>query len=271
MVGLFDIGATNTRLALAEHNKIMEIIRTQTDASSSGFAKFLGALHDLTDGKRLTALAGGFPGQVAGERGEIVSARNLPEWLGVPLRSRLEEQFDCDVVVANDVEITGLGECHAGAGSPSGTMVYYTISTGVNAVRIVDGVVDPTVRHFALGRQVTQQSGGHAVSLEQLAGGGELERRMKQAPRDIKDPKVWREIEAYVATAIYNTCLYWDPDRIVFGGSMMRDVTIEGIQKRLFEFPARAYAEWPQLVRASLKDDAGIYGALVLLKQARLA
>lgn len=264
MVLVFDLGGTNIRLALSENGEIGEITHLPTDKSAGGFAKFLGSLQELAQGHNISAIAGGMPGQLEGEDGAFMVATNLPEWRGLPVLKMIKDLFDVPVFIANDVEMCGLGEAQYGAGLREGVMAYYTISTGVNGVRLVDGEVDPTIRHFELGKQIIDHENGKPQELEPLISGAALERDLHQKPKTIHDAKIWDREEKYLAAALYNSALHWNPERIVLGGSMMRDISIRDVAEELAKLP-EVFEKWPQLVEAKLGDEAGVRGSVARL------
>ncbi len=266
MILIFDLGGTKMRVALAENGVIGEVLRVSTDRSAAGFGKFLLTLQEVVKGQRIDAVAGGFPGQLQGEDGELVVATNLPHWRGQLLLKELKELFDCPVHITNDVELCGLGEAKYGSGTTKGIMAYYTVSTGVNAVRLLDGEVDRSVGRYELGKQIVGNVDGEPQSLEPLIGGAALEKRTGKLPHDIHDETVWRELERSLAVGIYNTILYWNPELVVIGGSMMRDIKVEGVAEALHELP-NVLEQWPRLELATLGDEGGIRGAMVWLGQ----
>lgn len=266
MVLVFDLGGTNTRMALVDKGEIGEITHLPTDPSAAGFAKFLGALQELASGQKISAIAGGMPGQLHGEDGEFLVATNLPEWKGLPVLKLMKELFDVPVFVSNDVEMCGLGEAQFGAGLSTGVMAYYTVSTGVNGVRLVDGKVDETIQHYELGKQIVDHEKGAPQELEPLISGAALEKRTRQKPHDIEDDKVWAEEERYLAAGLYNTALHWNPARIVLGGSMMRDIKITHVAEEMAKLPD-VFDAWPELVLAKLGDEAGIRGCVARLEE----
>jgi predicted NBD/HSP70 family sugar kinase len=170
------------------------------------------------------------------------------------------------VHIENDAVLCGLGEAHFGAGITDGVMVYYTVSTGVNGVRIVDGVVDHSVGRYEMGYQIVGSGGAKPKSLEDLVGGRAFEERVGVSPREVRDRSIWAELEKQLARGLYNTTLYWNPQQIVLGGSMMNDLSIEGLKAALEEFP-QIQETWPKLVRSRLKDEGGIMGAAAWAKQ----
>lgn len=266
MVLVFDLGGTNTRIAVAKGGRLGEVIHVPTDETAAGFARFLGALQEVAGENKIEAVAGGCSLQLKGEEGEVAVATNLPDWLGVRFRKGIEELFGCPVYVANDVEMAGLGEAHFGAGITEGVMVYYTVSTGVNAARIVDGAVDRTINRYELGYQIIDHAAGKPQSLESLVGGAALEKRLGKAPREVRDKAVWRGLERYLAAGLYNTMLYWSPATVVLGGSMMRDLEVDRVADELATMPM-VHEAWPLLKLAECGDEAGIRGAMVWLSQ----
>jgi predicted NBD/HSP70 family sugar kinase len=257
---IFDLGGTNIRIALVEDGEMKSIVRMQTDTSADGFEAFIKALQHEAADLDIDRVVGCVPGQIDSGQGKLVVATNLVHWLGKPIRGRLSEVFSCPVDVRNDIEMCGLGEAHA-ATKLTGTVVYYTVSTGVNAVRIIAGAVDTTIARYELGKQIIAGSPEEYQALEPLISGAALEDRMGLLPADIEDPAVWRQLEHYLAGAIYNTMLYWNPEAIIIGGSMMRDIEIDRVSELLTHFP-KIYDQLPHLMPAQLGDEAGLRGAL---------
>jgi predicted NBD/HSP70 family sugar kinase len=265
MVLGFDLGGTQTRMALADNGVLGEVITIPTDRSAAGFGRFLGALQEVAGGHKISAVGGGAPLQLEGDDGEIVVATNLPEWLGLPFRKGILDLFDCPVYTTNDMAVCGLGEAHFGAGITKGVMTYYTVSTGINAARFVDGVVDATIERYEMGYQIVDHDGKAGLSLESLGGGASVEKRFGKPPREVKDKAFWASAERYLAAGMYNTMLYWDPSVIVLGGSMLKDIDLDRVTKVMQLMPD-VHGRWPEL-RHAKHGDAGVYGAVVWLGQ----
>jgi predicted NBD/HSP70 family sugar kinase len=263
---VFDLGATKTRMALIGSEKLEAVVESTTDSTAGGFARFLGLMEQLAGGQQLEAIVGGVAGQLEGERGELVLATNLPQWLGVGFKAGIHKSFDCPVYVSNDVVIGGLGEAHTGSGITSGIMAYVTISTGVNGVRIVDGAVDTSIVRYEIGKQLIAEDRGQAISWESLVGGAAMHDRIGREPKQVRSEKVWRGEERHVAVGIYNTLLHWSPELVVCGGSMMRDIDLEVVSRELQGLP-KVGLDWPRLSRAKLGALAGLHGAVVWARQ----
>jgi fructokinase len=158
----------------------------------------------------------------------------------------------------------GIGEARLGAGLSTGVMSYITVSTGVNAVRLIDGMPDATIGRFELGYQIVSGGPRSAAGLESLIGGAALERRRGMAPANMHEPELWIQEATYLARAIYNMQLYWAPAVIVLGGAMMRDIHMAVVREQLAELP-QVSAHRADLRRAGLGDHGGLEGARILL------
>jgi glucokinase len=262
MILVFDVGATHTRIALSNDGKTLEeTLRIDTHNSEAGFESFVGAVGRVASGRRLEAVGGAIAGQIDRATGDLVLADNLTRWNGLPLKRELEEAAGCKAYLGNDVVMGGLGEAQLGAAGRTGVAAYFTVSTGVNAVRLVEGWVDESISGYNVGHLLLPDADGRLVSLETLTGGKAFERRTNESPRAVRDGRSWRAEEHHLARGIFNTALLWTPDRIVFGGSMMRDIDLEAVDRELGVLPDVLPVR-PQLLRATLGDTAGMLGAM---------
>jgi predicted NBD/HSP70 family sugar kinase len=258
---VFDMGGTRTRYAHVIDGKLKNVVKTATDSSADGFDRFLQAVIKHSEGYNIQAVVGGLPGQCTGPEGHLTLAPNLPDWIGTPVYKRLRDAFGVDVHVFNDVVLGGIGEAHYGSGVANKTMAYFTISTGTNAVRIVNGRADETIGRYEVGRMIMGLDGGKAIDFEQTVGGAALQRRIGRPPHEIRDDKLWLEYARRVAVGVYNVSLLWDPEVIVFGGSMMKDIKLPAVTQYLEELPP-ALLKIPLLRYAKLGDEMGLHGAL---------
>jgi predicted NBD/HSP70 family sugar kinase len=263
---VFDIGATKTRLALSHDGKTFsDPLIFDTDITIGGQARLISYARQLVGEQKIALVAGGVPGTVDRTKGVLLETPNM-EWGRVDLAGLFKQAFRAKLILENDTALVGLGEAHAGAGSPKGVMAYFTISTGVNGVRIVDGQIDRSTYGFEIGRQIISPAGEPPVTLEEMIGGRAMQERYGRLPRSIDDPAVWRQETRLLAHALYNLTLEWSPELIVLGGSMMRDIPIPWIRDELEALP-KIFPKWPQLKTAKLETVGGLYGALELIKE----
>ncbi|HYC83454.1 MAG TPA: ROK family protein [Candidatus Paceibacterota bacterium] len=261
---LFDIGGTKTRLAVSHDGESFgepHIIPTPQN-----FEEAMEAYR-----KEIASLEGGFKaagcgvaGTLSLEQDALVSAPHLSDWVGKPLKKRLESLLDVPVFLANDTALVGLGEAVQGAGQGGRIVAYVTVSTGVGGVRIVDGAIDRATYGFEPGHQFVE----NGLTLEQLVSGSALEAKYGQKPVEISEQAVWQEAARHLAMGLHNTVLHWSPDTVVVGGSMLNTVGISlGAVREHLEKTLEAFPELPRIEHSQLGDLGGLHGALAFLKQ----
>ncbi len=275
---VFDIGGTKTRLAISSDlKKLDEIKKFDTPPLfDAAMEHIISEAEDLLQGRQVKAVAGGIRGPLNHEKDMIVSEDILTDWVGKPLGNTLEKEFGAPVYIENDTAMVGLGEAHFGAGRGFPIVAYHTVSTGVGGARIVAGRIDIAHIGFEPGKQIIDMD--HTVlkketrvgTLEELISGEALERRAGKKPYEIlQSDGVWEELAGYLAVGLKNTILYWSPDVIVLGGSMVIGdprIPLQPIRLKLNALLG-GFMPCPPLFDATLKDEGGLYGALALLKQ----
>ncbi|MBW4061409.1 ROK family protein [Candidatus Saccharibacteria bacterium] len=266
VVGLFDIGATRTRLAIATSpHEFSEHVSFATDTTAAGTKQLFDQLRVLVGDCRLTGLAGGVAGQINPQTGTLWHATNLPHWNGIAIGHEFTQAFGVKLAIGNDTAVVGLGEAVFGAGRGHHIVMYETVSTGVNAARITGGVIDEMAQGIEVGAQLILGSDGHLTTLEAATGGAALERKYGHPPRELALQGLWRSEARLLALGLYNSLLHFSPDVVVFGGSMMRDIELRDIERELKKLPLK----WPRpvpLLHAQLGDNGGLFGALALAR-----
>ena len=277
MYALFDIGGTKTRVAVSKDLQSFEmpIVYDTPEQFAEGIVQLIETITELADGEQLKACAGGVRGVLNHDRTKIQSDAILTDWVGKPIKETLREELNTDVYLENDTALVGLGEAYYGAGMEEGIMVYHTVSSGVGGVRIIDGFIAPSEDGFEPGHQVLDidrsilgEDTSH--TLENLVSGTALEKRRGVKPYEIpQDDAVWEELAKYLGFGLKNTILYWSPQQIVLGGSMIVGdprILIEDIQKYTAEALGEGHS-MPEIVLAKLEDKGGLYGSMVFLRQ----
>jgi predicted NBD/HSP70 family sugar kinase len=273
---LFDIGGTKTRVAISYDLKTFgEKVKFDTPKNfDEGIAAIHEAVRSLTTDP-IEAIGGGIRGPLNHEKTKIISEKTLTDWVEQPLAKALAEPYRAPVFIENDTAIVGLGEAHYGAGRGHDIVVYHTVSTGVGGVRIVGGVIDPSSQGFEPGHQIldideTIEPDGQPDTLENLVSGTALEFRRGVKPYEIpQDDGVWPRLAKYLAYGLRNTVVYWSPDVIVLGGSMIIGdprIMLEDIERET-EAVLKDVVPAPAIVDAELGDEGGLYGAMVLINQ----
>lgn len=274
---LFDIGGTKTRVAVSDD------LRSFEDAEkfdtpmlfADGMEAIVDAIERRRKGRTIKALAGGMRGPLNHEKTGIVSETKLKDWVGRSIVDTLQKKYNAPVFLENDAAIVALGEAHFGAGRGYDIVAYHTVSTGVGGARVVHGKIDVTASGFEPGHQVLDidrsiLGPNTPHTLENLVSGEALEKRRGKKPYEIaQSDKVWDELASYLARGLKTTILYWSPDVVVLGGSMIVGdprILLSDIIKYTKEQLSGSFP-CPAIVDAQLKDEGGLYGAMSLLAQ----
>jgi len=266
---LFDIGGTKMRLAGSQNGRSFSepIILRTPKRFAEGIALFTRHARLLAGKERIIAIAGGVAGPMDPDRNRLVNAPNLKQWAGRPIRHELTKALRAPVYINNDAAIVGLGEALWGAGKGKDIVAYMTISTGVNGVRITHGHIEESTYGYEIGHQIICGE-KKVATLEELIGGRHLQRKFHVHPREIKRMSIWNSLARSLAYGINNTIMYWSPDIVVLGGSMMKipGIPIDEVRKQVNRVQ-RIFPKTPKIVKAKLGDIGGLYGAMEYLKQ----
>lgn len=274
---LFDIGGTKTRVAVtSDLETITAVEKFDTPLLyREGLKTVVEAVRKLSGGASITGMAGGIRGPLNHEKTGIVSEKVLTDWVGRALTKDLSKELGTPVYLENDTAIVGLGEVHYGAGKGHDIVAYHTVSTGVGGARYVHGKLDVVSVGFEPGHQILDIDrtilGSHIPpTLENMVSGTALQKRRGVKPYEIaQDDAVWDELAKYLANGLKNTIVYWSPEVIVLGGSMIIGdprIFLEPIQKYTTEV-LDGLLPCPVIVDAVLKDEGGLYGAMALIKE----
>lgn len=278
-----DIGGTTTRVAsFPNFSGPMDVLDKfpTADTPKEGMRRITNCL-DRHVRWPIKAVVVGIAGVVDPEKKQLLASPNLPGWVGEPLAPFLQDFAELETVyMANDTDLGGLGEAHEGAGSDKGIMAYLTVGTGVGGSRIVDGRIDRARFGFEPGHQVIDVSdflaaeemgkeGSITGHLEYYVSGRNIEKRAGKPPVEIHDEGMWSTFENQLVAALNNVIVFWSPDVVVLGGSMIvrnEYISFAYLQKAL-EQRLRIFPQVPTIQRAVLQDDAGLIGAAIYLKQ----
>lgn len=270
---LFDIGASRTRIGFScdfYNISKWEIFETPREPIflEEIFTKFLNQ-YNLAG--KITKSAGGIAGIIDKKNNKIWRSPHLPKWKNFELKNELTRIIRAPVFLENDTAMVGLGEATFGSGKNYNIVAYITISTGVNGVRIINKKIDISSQGFEIGHQLIDFDANinfndhGSGELEDFISGSSLEKRFKTKPFEIEDKKVWREVERSLAVGIHNTNVYWSPEIVVLGGSLIKKISIDNVENFLEDF-LNPFPNSPKIVFSKLKDIGGLYGSLYYLK-----
>lgn len=192
-----DLGATNAKVAVVDHDGMVHAFRSGATHPERGPDALVVNLVMLLDQaleevgltrEELIGVGIGAPGPLSVSRGTIINATNLPGWEHVPLRKMLFEALDLPVQFDNDGNAAAYGEWWVGAGREADDLVMLTLGTGVGAGVVLRGRV--LHGHFEnaaeLGHMIVVPDGllcpcGQHGCLEQYASASGVARRVVAA------------------------------------------------------------------------------------------
>lgn len=267
----FDIGGTNSRIALFEHGKIIwrdEAITPGQQGPATMLETMLGLLPQLE--ARSAPIVVAIAAQIING---CVNANNqniLRGWHNFPLASALSERSQRPVHLINDARAAAWGEYVYGAGRDCEQFLFVTISTGVGAGLVLNGRLHLARNGYEaeLGETLTE----NGQMLEDLASGSALAKlalkngyasaRLLCDAADAGDTRadaVYRSGIREVAKKIADLVVMLGIQKVAVGGGLgLRVGYLARLQEEMKKFPPIYQCE---LVAASLGHDAGLYGA----------
>ncbi len=145
-----DLGGTNIVSAIVNcQGKIVKSLKVPTlteRGKETTIKRIIGTIHEniIQSTIALDDIIGigiGAPGPLDVKRGIINFAPNLPGWIDVPLRKKLENEFNMKVVLENDANAAAWGERCFGAGQGVNNLVCFTLGTGIGGGIIINGKI----------------------------------------------------------------------------------------------------------------------------------
>lgn len=268
---VFDIGGTKTRIGVSLDGQSIsqtKIVLTPQDFDT-GIQTIKQAADELLNGQKIEAIAGGIAGPINQEKSMLIKSPHIANWIGKPLKNRLENIFNAPTILENDAILAGLGEACFGEGKDYKIVAYLTISTGVGGAKIVEGKVDSNAQGFEPGHQIIEVDGppckcGGKGHFETFVGGSYIQKKYGVKAEDLTDQTAWDEIVRYLAIGLNNSIVHWSPEILILGGSVSQSIPLDKLIQVLTNF-ATILQRLPEISKGSLGDQAGLLGALKLL------
>jgi predicted NBD/HSP70 family sugar kinase len=203
---------------------------------------------------------------MVGPDGRLIVSKNLPDWEGVDIAGHLQREYDCPVVVDNDIRMAALAEHRLGAARLVDDVVYLFAGHRVSMGLILGGELRHG-RHSAAG-----EIGGIAFSMsvddrqDQLRwtsadSGIEVFRRAADG-----DPAAVAEVREFaqgLATGVATVAMAIDPDMIVIGGGLSQagGVLLDPLRQAVNA--AIPVPVMPSIVASELGAESVLLGTLV--------
>ena len=205
VVGI-DIGGTKLATVVADKTgHILGKVRKPT-LSEKGPEYAIDLLFDMVrevvsqvglEQKAISAIGVSCGGPLDTKTGIVYSPPNLPGWDALPLKARLESEFQVPVTIENDANASALAEFRFGGGRGYNAVLYMTMSTGIGGGIVIDGQVYHGANDSAgeVGHQILLPNGprcgcGKQGCLEALCSGPAIARRAQTAiQKQLEDEK----------------------------------------------------------------------------------
>lgn len=209
-----------------------------------------------------------------------------PQWSHTDLITPFAQRFGCPVAVDTDVNAAALAEALQGAGRGCNTVVYVTVGTGIGGGVCVErrplhGALHPEMGHIRVLRYPLDTSFAgtcpfHGDCLEGLASGVAIKARygmpMDQLPATQDACKVLGYYLGQLATSVI---LLLSPQRVIFGGGVMRNAALLNEIRQVAAELLNGYAGLGDraaletlITEPGLGERSGIAGALALSQAA---
>jgi glucokinase len=239
--------------------------------------------------RKVRGIGVGAPGITLHREGIVKWAYSL-NWVDFPLKACLSKKYGLPITVDNDVNLAAMGELWFGAGQNVQNMILITVGSGIGAGIVIDGALyrggreaSGEIGHIIPGPAFLGKNYQEFGALESVASGTGILERARASLKTQRTPdelealtaddvfkaarigQVWavtivNEAVDYLALAIANLAVAFDPELIVIGGSISpyADLLIEPILRRI----NGAIPTLPKLVVSNLGMRAAVMGAI---------
>ena len=255
--------------------------------------------------KDISGVGIGCPGAVNSVTGIVDFLPNL-DWHNVELVNKMKEKLDTKIIISNDANVAALGEVIYGCAKGYKTCVMFTLGTGVGGGIIIDGKLfeGNESKGAELGHTTLILDGepcgcGRRGCIEAYVSATALINQTKKAMNSDKNSKMWDfvggDIEKvdgrtafesaklgdktacdvrdtyvkYLAESMMSMFNIFRPEAFILGGgvSAQGDYLIDRVKEycEKFDYGYKA-APIPEILVATLGNDAGIIGAAALVK-----
>ncbi len=259
MLVTVDTGGTKTLVTSFERDGTKgDVIKFATPVKEKEYVALLrDTLQTQYAGKPVDMIVVALPGII--KDGVAVWCNNLG-WKNFNAQAALAGVLgDAPVLIENDANLAGLAEARILDPQPASAL-YVTVSTGIGTGIITGGQIDPALRYSEGGRSLVEFD-GVVREWESFASGKAIYNTYGTYARDIKKPRIWREIADRISRGFLAIIPFVQPDVIIIGGSMGTYFDHYGPQlEAVLKEKLPAHIPCPRLVAAAHPEEAVIYG-----------
>lgn len=289
-----DIGGTNLKFAV--FNEQFDLLHKKNVETLSKDINILDKLINITkeiqNEFEISSLGIGVPGYV-NNMGTVMVSPNIPEFTNLPLKHKLDQEFDIPIIVENDANAAAFAELIAGSAKDMKNFIYITLGTGIGGSIILNreiykgnygGAGEIGFLHIAFNNTNNYKDG----TLEYFAGRNAIidtaKKILKEFPEsvlngiedfDVKDIseavsnsdqaaiECLNRIGYYIGCGIASTFNLLDINQAIIGGGISNShpILFETIIETIKQRALPTIAPYAEIFRASFGDESGIYGA----------
>lgn len=242
-----DIGGTRIKaIALECPDQVIGQYEGPSDADISPEAvrKAIGLAVQYFYGKGLTpfCIGVGCAGSVTPDSGVVRNSPNFSNWLNVPLKDWISQDYHLPTTVDNDANCAAFSEWKIGNGKGSQNMVLLTLGTGVGGGVIIQRQLykgstgtGAELGHFSIyanGKKCPCGNSGcferycSASALREAAGGKFSAREIFMQAGKEPFPAIIERFLADFKVGLTSLANVFDPDCIVIGGGVAKGVAV---------------------------------------------
>lgn len=297
-----DLGGTNLRAAaVTRDGKMLKKLSGATPVSAgrkaviADIVRSIQTLRAELSDRKLVGVGVGIPGYILMEKGIVSGAPNLPDFVNYPVRDEIEKGIRTKVILENDANAAALGEQWLGAGRGVDDLVMLALGTGIGGGIILGGkvlrgylgmageighiTVVPNGYPCGCGNNGCAEKYASATAVSAMAKllnlGHDLTAQQvyKMALQgDARAQQIFEAVGVALGTVLADLINIFNAPLFLLGGgltgawklfepSMTRELT-----RRSFAYRNKKLR--PQIKRAKLGSDAGLFGAAYLPLQA---
>lgn len=309
-----DVGGTNVKIALVDGEGKIIYSNSVPTYAQMGYEYTVNnikqAIHDLmketnTDAKEIEGIGFDFPGQVDYKTGVVKLAPNIPGWVNVPIAQMIEEEFNIQTRIDNDVRCAALGELKFGAGKGCENFVCITVGTGIGSGLVINGQLvrgaanaageighiklqmnggpicgcgdTGCLEAFASGPSIVAMAqeylkGGKSTKFREMAGAdGEITPYIVAKAAEAGDPvakRIFEIVGTYIGMGLVSVINLLNPEKVIIGGGVAAagDLLLDPIRKTIKERAMVVAGNSVEIVPAELGNSAGVIGASMLVE-----
>ncbi|MEI6326636.1 MAG: ROK family protein [Candidatus Roizmanbacteria bacterium] len=253
-----DVGGTNIRIATSQsflHPLLSTRVEyTLTHNFTTDYERMIKEMKNISSNTESIGIS--FPGDWTGNQNKMSLPTHNSEWANKPFVKAISSEFTCPVYIENDAVAGALGT--AQYGGIDGNFIYITWGTGIGGAqvaRVGDTVIAEQLDWSLYLKRLEDACGGANVNMKYGKTGDQL------------SENEWQAIINDFANELKIFIYQLHPTLVVVGGGI---VTKQ--KARLMEIKSEFDSTQNNGTKVSISilgDDAGLYGALELIRRAQ--